>query len=110
MAQRIGPMRHRITVEQYTETANEYGGASQAWTTRETIWAAMEHKSLSGSVGPGGLLMDRSQIDFIVRDSATVRQGDRISFDGRFFTVQAVANEDERGRFKRVVTTERKQD
>lgn len=108
--QRIGPMRHRITVEQQTEIGTEYGGASVAWSTRKTVWAAMEHKSLAGAVGPGGLLMDRSQIDFIVRDSATVRQGDRIQFDGRVFTVQAVANQDERGRFKRVVTTEREQD
>lgn len=108
--QRIGPMRHRITVEQYAETDDGYGGASQSWSTRETVWADMQHKTLTGETAAGGQLIDRTQIDFVVRDSAGIRQGDRISFDGRFFLVQAVANEDERGRFKRVVTVEREQE
>lgn len=108
-SQRIGPMRHRITVEMYSEQKDNYGGSNRVWSERETLWAAASHKSLAGSVGPGGLLMDRTQIDFVVRSGAGIRQGDRIQFDGRTMTVQAVANEDERGRFLRVVTVEREQ-
>ena len=72
-------------------------------------WAARGAQTLAGSIGPGGQIMDRSQIDFIIRElgATAVRQGDRVQYDSRVFDVQAVANEDERGRFLRLVCMER---
>lgn len=101
-------MRHRITIQERSKTSDGYGGASHAWSAGSTVWSAIQHKSLAGSVGPGGQIADRSQIDFIIRQEAfaAVRQGDRIQYDGRTFLIDAVQNEDERGRFLRIVTTE----
>ena len=109
MPNTIGPMRHYITIQAEVETADDYGGASKAWSTRLSTWAKMDHKTLAGSIGPGGQIMDRSQIDFIIREigATAVRQGDRVQYDSRVFDVQAVANEDERGRFLRLVCMER---
>lgn len=107
-SQRIGPMRHRITIEQHTDTDDGLGGATQSWSTRATCWAAIEHKTLAGSTAASGQIHDRTQVDFIIRErnASTARQGDRISYDSRTFDVRAVANADERGRFLRMVCVE----
>lgn len=119
MPNTIGPMRHYITIQAEVETADDYGGASKTWSTRLSTWAKMDHKTLAGSIGPGGQIMDRSQVDFVIRvignrqddgDSGyeyNIRQGDRVQYNGRTFDVQAVANEDERARFLRLVCMER---
>jgi len=105
-------LRHRITVESKTQASDGEGGVSYTWGTPVTLWAEAKHKSLKGAVGPAGQLMDTSQIDFMVRfnsASATVKQGDRVLFNGRTLYVQATANEDERRRFLRIVCVERQQ-
>lgn len=106
---RIGPMRHRVQIQDRTETPDGFGGVSYTWATAATVWADMKHKTLSGSIGPGGQIMDRSQVDFIVRaaSAGAARVGRRILYSGRAFFIEAQANEDERGRFIRIVTVER---
>ena len=105
----LGNMRHRVEIQAKTETSDGFGGVSYTWNTVATVWADMQHKSLAGAVGPGGQLMDRTQIDFIVRGvcAGQARVGRRINYCGREFFIQATANEDERGRFVRIVTVER---
>ena len=105
----IGPMRHEITVGQVVETDDGLGGATTSLSTVATVFAALDHKSTAGAVGPGGQVMDASQIDFKIRQigAESVRQGMQIAHDGRTFYIQAVQNEDERGRFLRLVTVER---
>jgi SPP1 family predicted phage head-tail adaptor len=102
-------MRHYITIQAEVETWDDSGGGCKWWGTRLSTWAKMDHQTLAGSVGPGGQIMDRSQIDFVIREigATAVRQGDRVQYDSRVFDVQAVANEDERGRFLRLVCMER---
>jgi head-tail adaptor len=106
---KLGDMRHRVEIQAKTETGDGFGGVSYTWNTVATVWADMKHKSLSGAVGPGGQIMDRTQIDFIMRGGCAgeARVGRRIAYCGRVFFIQATANEDERNRFIRVVTVER---
>lgn len=106
----IGKMRHRITVEANDTSDDGLGGDSDAsWSTVVTTWASMEHVSLAGTIGPGGQLMDQTRINFTVRDNGagSVRQGQRVSYDSRYFYIEAVSNADERGRFKTLATVER---
>ena len=108
----IGKMRHRITIERKAQASDGEGGVSYTWEPHATVWASADHKSLRGAAGPAGQLMDTSQIDFMTRYSdccASVQQGDRVMFNGRTLYVQAVANEDERRRFLRLVCVERQQ-
>lgn len=105
---RIGPMRHRVAIEQRVETADGFGGVTLTWDAVTTTWAAIEWKSQSGAAARSGQFYDRSQVDFTMRrlNATTLRQGMRIVWDGKYFDVQSVANEDAQGRFWRVVTVE----
>ena len=37
-----GPMRHRVTLQQYTHTVDAYGGVAEGWTDEVTVWASVE--------------------------------------------------------------------
>jgi len=37
-----GKLRHRVTIEQPTETQDAYGSVVQSWATLATVWAAIE--------------------------------------------------------------------
>jgi SPP1 family predicted phage head-tail adaptor len=105
---RIGPMRHRVLIQQGATTGDGYGGVTVTWEDVTTTWAAIKYKSQSGAASRSGQFYDRSQVDFIIRrlNATTLRQGMRIAWDGKYFDVQSVANEDAQGRFWRVVTVE----
>lgn len=105
----IGSMRHRVQIQARHTVPDGYGGEAYEWGGCGYVWADMKHKSLAGAVGPGGQIMDRSQIDFIVRagSAGEARVGRRIAYNGRLFFIEATANEDERSRFVRIVTVER---
>lgn len=106
--QQIGPMRHRILIGQRTESADAYGGAAVTFPTLATCWAAMDVTGQAGALGPGGQIFDETRLTFTIRaDAAAVRQGDRITYDGRTFSVESVANADERKRFKQIEALER---
>jgi SPP1 family predicted phage head-tail adaptor len=40
-----GDLRHRITIQQRTDTQDAYGEPIPAWTTWATVWAAIEPQS-----------------------------------------------------------------
>lgn len=39
---RAGPMRHKVTIQEVTETQDSYGQASESWATFATRWASIE--------------------------------------------------------------------
>lgn len=106
---RIGPMRHRITIETNVGTDDGYGGQSDDWQTRATCWAGVEHKAAAGAATSSGQLFDRTVVYFIVREinASGARQGDRVQFDGSTYFVQSVTNRDERGKFLTLVALDR---
>jgi SPP1 family predicted phage head-tail adaptor len=105
---KIGSMRHRVTFQSRDETNDGYGGVTYTWNDVATTWAAVEHKSATGATSRSGQVYDRTQINFTIRkvNAATIRQGNRISWDGRIFDIQSVTNRDEQGRFLTLVATE----
>lgn len=44
---RIGTLRHRVTLQEYVKGKDAYGGMTQAWVERGTVWASFE--AMSGS-------------------------------------------------------------
>ena len=38
----IGELRHRVALQQATESANAFGEVIRSWTTVATVWAAVE--------------------------------------------------------------------
>ena len=39
---RAGRLRHRVAIQDATETRDAHGGVSRAWSTSATVWASVE--------------------------------------------------------------------
>lgn len=94
---RAGKLRHRITIQSESETADGAGGYGLAWTDLATVWASVEPLS-------GRELRQADQVQDETTHQVTIRYRSdvvpigkyRISFGTRRFNVTSVINPDER--------------
>lgn len=93
---RAGKLRHRVTIQQETQTEPGDGTVSREWTPLETVWASVEPLR-------GRELIEAQQLSGRISHRIRLRGYDgltrkhRISFDGRTFGIEAVLSRDERG-------------
>lgn len=94
---RAGTLRHRIVIEELTETPrNTFGAPARTWTTFVTRWARV--RPLKGKE-----LFEAQQVYPTVDHAITLRGLDgvtskmRVSFDSRIFDIKGVTSPDERG-------------
>lgn len=100
---RAGQLRHRIQVERPVNVAQTDGSRVVTWERIASVWARVSPLS-------GRELVAAQQINAEVSVSITIRapsvslQPDyRIVFDGRFYDVVSVLDQDERGIEKMVM-------
>ncbi len=89
----IGDLRHRLTLEDQSQTVSGSGAITTTWTFVATIWGRMEPASTRVQLIAG---RDESWFDWIatVRYRPDVTPQMRIRWSGRIFDVQAYENED----------------
>jgi SPP1 family predicted phage head-tail adaptor len=94
---RAGRLRHRITIQDYTESQNSFGEATKNWTDYATVWAAVEPVK-------GREFWESQQINAEITTKVTMRYlagikpKMRILYDTRIFEIDSVINVDERNR------------
>ncbi len=92
-----GAYRHRITLQQATETRDSLGGTVQAWATFATVWAAIEPLS-------GRELLQAQQVQAEVTHRVRLRYMNgvtaelRVLFGTRYFNILSAVNVQERNR------------
>lgn len=105
---RIGRLRHRIVIEQATETQDGSGFPAPSWATYATRWAAVEPMT-------GRERFEGAQFESAVDTKFTVRHDSltaaitpkmRISYDSRYFEIDAVINPEERNRTLEILAEE----
>ena len=86
----IGKLRHRVTIQKPTKTADEAGGFSAVWSTYGNRWAEMLVPRFSQQVIQGGP-QTSEQVQARLRKGHGAVIGDRIVWDnGCVYTVVAV--------------------
>jgi SPP1 family predicted phage head-tail adaptor len=94
---RAGRLRHRITIQDYTESQNTFGEVTKNWTDYATVWAAVEPVK-------GREFWESQQINAEITTKVTIRYlagikpKMRILYDTRIFEIDSVINVDERNR------------
>lgn len=103
---RAGELRHRITIEQVTETRDVIGGVTESWSTFATRWAAVE--PLAGREYFSAQ-QEEADVDHRIRLRylAGVVPKMRVKFGARLFDIQTVLNLDERKRELHLMARER---
>jgi len=81
-----GALRHRITIQSKTITADDYGGPVETWADVATVWASVEPlqgRELANAQTVNAETTTRIRMRYL----AGVTADDRIVFDGRYFNL-----------------------
>jgi SPP1 family predicted phage head-tail adaptor len=93
----IGKYKQRVTIEQYVETQDEYGGIIQSWETFKTVWSNI--KPLSGREYWQSQQANSEVTGVIeLRYLSTVNPTMRVKYGTRIFEIESLfhPNEDKR--------------
>jgi head-tail adaptor len=85
-----GALTQRVLVQRRAATRDDLGGASGAWTTIATLWAAIEPIT-PASWGAGDLPSAAPRWRATIRAGTDVAIGDRLQWRDLLFAVRAVA-------------------
>jgi len=94
---RAGDLRHRITLQQKTETRDSFGAVIETWNDVATLYASIEPLR-------GKEFFDAQQVNaevtirIRIRYRSGVTPNMRVLFGTRTFDIQSVINVDERNR------------
>ena len=96
MARKLSPghLKHRITIEASTNTADGRGGVTKAWATHATVWARVTPLSARESFQAGQVQGSVSH-RVVCRYTASVRPAMRVVWGSRVFVITGVRNRDE---------------
>lgn len=96
---RAGRYRHRITIQQTTQTRDSYGGVADTWSTYVAAWASIEPLQI-GSREWFDAQKVNAEVSHLVkmRYRSGVIPKMRIAWDSRTFDVRVVLNAEERDR------------
>lgn len=95
----IGELRHTITIETKTQTANASAGNDEVWSTfAANVWAKIEPKSGREILAADGVA-HRVSHRITIRWRPTVKAFMRVDFQGRKMNIVGIIEEAENRRF-----------
>lgn len=95
---KIGAMRHRLELQSPNREDDGYGGVSDGWTTKATVWGQIVPKR-SVDDFENDIIKSEITHDITIRYDTTVHHSWRVKYDDRIFRIESVINTDERKRF-----------
>lgn len=102
---KAGDLRHRVTIQQNTPTANAFGERVDSWVSFATVWAAVE--PISSDSGGGGNERWLQQVAAEVAEATTrirlryqpgITTAMRATHRGNIYDFEAVINRETRDR------------
>jgi SPP1 family predicted phage head-tail adaptor len=102
---RIGRLRHRITIEEPTRTADGMGGWTVTWTEVSTVWAGVEPVSGKERIAADAVEAEVTH-KVIIRYASWLTPDMRITFGDRHFDIRAIINPAEKDVMQEILATE----
>ena len=90
-----GELRHRVTVQEETDTVDGQGGYTSAWSTFCKVWARIEPLSATEQFYRGGIQPGVTH-RVTLRHRSDIGPTNRILYGTRTFNILGVRNIDER--------------
>lgn len=101
----IGAMRQRVSVETNTPTADDSGDLVASWAEYVAGWARVATQGAREFVSGQRVQAEETHL-FVMRYRDGVTPKMRVSWDSRYFDIQAVTNPDQRKRYMHLLTRE----
>lgn len=84
----FGKMRHRVELQNFGTTRDEYGGENRTWTTYATVWAAIKYIS-GNEIDHADQVQGIATHKIMIRYDSRVTVKDRLVFNSRNFEIAA---------------------
>lgn len=97
----IGKLRHRITIQEPTETTDNHGGYTESWSTFATVWARISPMSASEKHFADKLEEEVTH-KIKIRSLSGLSAKMRIQFGSRIFKIVGHRDIEERGKFMEI--------
>jgi len=102
---RAGDLRHKIVLQEPTETSDGMGGMTTTWSTFKRVWAAIW--PLKGAEYLAAMQTTSEMTHKIrIRYMANVTPKLRIKWGSRYFDIQSAINPDERNIYLEMICRE----
>lgn len=92
---RAGKLRHRVALQSYAATRDEYGSEVQTWATEDTFWCGRMPQSGREFENAQQRIGEIAEI-FECRYRSDITLKKRLAWDGRQFDIKAFWNPDGR--------------
>lgn len=102
---RAGELRHKIELQEQTETADGMGGFTLSWRTKAAVWAAIAPAYSAEEI-------QNLQNELLITHQIRIRYYEdlkpswRIKFGTRYFNIHSILNVDERNREQQIMAKE----
>ena len=101
----IGELRHRVSLQKFSQTPNGAGGMDDLYTTVATVWTRIDPIA-GGRMIDGVQDIERVTHRFIIRYRSDQADWDHVLFGTRRFDVRSVMNQDEANQFLEIMAEE----
>lgn len=101
-----GKLRHRITIQTYTQTVQNNGEVTHNWSTFAERWASWKQVTATEIESQADQIEGRVSHEFLIRKTDGVTQDMRITYSGRTFNIVGVTADSTDERMQKITTTE----
>ena len=104
----IGHLDRRVTLQNYSTSANSYGELIESYEDFRTVWAKVDFDGGSQS-DEFDRITAISKVKFFIRnlDLADLTEKTRISYDSKLYYIQAINEIEGRDSFLEIITEQR---
>lgn len=92
---KIGKLRHRITIQEYTETRDSFGAEIKNWTDKAFVYASVTPVS-GREYYAASQVHSEVTAKVLIRYLPGIESTMRVLFDGRVFEILSVINTEEK--------------
>lgn len=86
MSQRAGELCHRIKIQKFTKTYDEYNYPTETWVDYKSLWAKVDFLSVKDTIAAAAA-QQSTVARCKLRKRDDIESADRIVFDGRVFSI-----------------------
>jgi SPP1 family predicted phage head-tail adaptor len=101
---RIGKLRHRVEIQEFTTVIDDDGYPTENWGTIATVWASVEPVS-GKEYWAAAAVQAETTVKVTMRYRDGITTAHRLRFGGRVYDIKAVINVEERNRVLELMCT-----
>ena len=101
----IGSLRHRVTIQSFTEAADATGQVINTFNNLATVWAKVSAKSGVERTNEGTSNIQRTY-DVLIRYTGDIKETYKLIHLTRTLNIKSIINIDDRNRTMQLVCTE----